>query len=213
MEFKKFKELNSNNFEAPPGSKDVMGEQAALPQARSLLEQLFRSYGLEFPQIDMADPKFKDKVVAIGKVAEIAKTNIKALEQMLMHTASLMAGQVKLADFYESATQIVVEGKKRIDRSTADAFLALAEYNKYGQYLAGKVERKMKALNARYELLSNLAEGKLKTSLQLLENQKQAGEKRRQDSLEVYKARQELLNSASVRRQNEQEYIKYGHLK
>ncbi len=220
MEFNKLTNTNDRQMSVVKGGKGdfstnaaQMGKQAALPQAISMLQGLYQSYGLQFPDINLADPKFKDKVVAVGKVAEVARLNTKALAQMLKHTATLMAGQVKLAEFYAASTNIVVEGKKRIDKSTADAFLALADYNKHAQSLTAKVDRKVKALDAKYELMGQLGEGKLKTSLQLIENQKQAGEKRQAATAQLQQTRQELLASVGIKRQKDTEYIRYGHLK
>ncbi|TBR56383.1 hypothetical protein B4U84_30180 [Westiellopsis prolifica IICB1] len=220
MEFKKLTTTNQSQMSVVKGGKGdfstapaQMGKQAALPQAISMLQGLYQSYGLQFPDINMQDPAFKEKVVAVGKVAEVARLNTKALAQMLKHTATLMAGQVKLAEFYAASTNIVIEGKKRLDKSTADAFLALADYNKHAQSLTAKVDRKVKALDAKYELMGQLGEGKLKTSLQLIENQKQAGEKRQAATAELQQTRQELLASVGIKRQKDAEYIRYGHLK
>ncbi len=189
-----------------------MGNQALLPETQSMLQGLFAAYGMQFPEINMGDAKLKDKTVALGKVAEIAKVNMTALEQMLKHTATLMAGQVKLAEFYAASTEIVVEGKKRIDRATANSFLALADYQRHTQSLSQKVDRKIKALDAKYELVGQLGEGKLSTSLKLIESQKQAGEKRQEVTEELQQKRQELLASAATKRQRDREYIRTGHL-
>lgn len=189
-----------------------MGNQALLPEGAAMLQGLYAAYGMQFTEINMGDPKLKDKAVAVGKVAEIAKVNMTALEQMLKHTATLMAGQVKLAEFYAASTQIVVSGKKRIDRATANSFLALADYQRHTQSLASKVDRKIKALDAKYELVGQLGEGKLSTSLKLIESQKQAGEKREEVTLELQQKRQELLASVATRRQKDREYIRTGHL-
>lgn len=190
-----------------------MGVQALLPQAKQMLEGLFSTYGLQYPEISMSDPKFKERVVAVGKVAEVAKTNMTALEQMLKHTATLMKGQVKLAEFYQASTAIVVEGKKRIDKSTANAFLTLADYNKHTTSLQGKVQRKVQALDARYELIAELGEGKLQSSLKLIAKQKEAGAKRVTESEALSTERQALLEQTRLKRQKDREYIRTGHLK
>jgi len=39
-----------------------MGDAALLPQAKGMLQGLFKAYGLQFPEINMADPKLKDNV-------------------------------------------------------------------------------------------------------------------------------------------------------
>ncbi len=205
----------SNSKEGKGGLKldpKSMGSQALLPQAKTMLTGLFSSYGLQFPEINMGDPKLKDKVVAIGKVAEIAKVNVTALKQLLRHTKSLMDGQVALAQFYASATDIVVDGKKKIDRATVEAFLSLMDYNKHSQALASKVERRLKALDAKYELVGQLGEGKLQTSLKLIESQKQAGEKRQENTRQLQAEREKLLTSAQIKRQKEREFIRVGHL-
>ncbi len=220
MEFEKLDNNSSQKLSVVSGGKvgafktnpNQMGVQALLPEAQAMLQGLFAAHGLQFTEINMADPKFKEKVVAVGKVAEIAKVNVTALEQMLKHTATLMAGQVKLAEFYAASTQIVVEGKKRIDRATANSFLALADHQRHTQSLSQKVERKIKALDAKYELVGQLGEGKLQTSLKLIEAQKQAGEKREEATKELQNQRQELLASAATRRQKDKEYIRVGHL-
>lgn len=191
----------------------LMGVQALLPQAKQMLGGLFAAYGLEYPDIKMNDPKLKDKVVAVGKVAEVARINMTALNQMLKHTATLMQGQVKLAEFYAASTAIVVEGKKRIDRATADAFLNLADYNKQSKALKGKVDRKIQQLDAKYELMAELGEGKLQSSLKLVQKQKQTGAKRIADTEATRESRQELLDQTRVKRTKDRDYITTGHLK
>lgn len=221
MEFDKLSKSNNNSkLTSIEGGKGefktdpkTMGVQALLPQAKQMLEGLFAAYGLEYPDINMGDPKFKDKVVAVGKVAEVARINMTALNQMLKHTATLMQGQVKLAEFYAASTAIVVEGKKRIDRATADAFLNLADYNKQSKALKGKVNRKIQQLDAKYELMAELGEGKLQSSLKLIETQKQTGAKRIADTEATRESRQKLIDQTRVSRAKERNYIATGHLK
>ncbi len=222
MEFNKLANTNSGssaNMSVVRGGKstfvtssDKMGVQALLPEAHKMLSGLFAAYGLQYPEINMADPKFKDKAVAVGKVAEIAQTNTAALEQMLKHTASLMAGQIKLAEFYAASTQIVVEGKKRIDAATAQSFLTVADYQKHSASLADKVNRKLQLLDKKYELVGQLGEGKLATALNLIEAQKGAGEKRQQATQQLHNKRQDILAAAGIKREKDREYIRYGHL-
>ncbi|MBD2773188.1 hypothetical protein [Iningainema tapete] len=220
MEFEKLGNNDPQKLTAINGKKGngfttnpkQMGSQALLPEAQTMLQGLFESNGLKWEPINMADPKFKDKVVAANKVAEVVRTNTAALPQMLKNVAMLMQGQVKLAEFYAASTQIVVDGKKCIDRATANAFLALADYQRYGQSLSQKVDRKIKALDAKYELIGELGEGKLQTSLKLIEAQKQAGEQRLEATEDLQKKRQDLLAATAIKRQKDKEYIRLGHL-
>src|SRR5579883_374076 len=201
--------LAAGNFTTSP---EVMGAQSLLPQAQQMLSGLFQSYGLQYPEINMGDPKLKDKVVAVGKVAEVAKTNMVALEQMLQHTATLMAGQIKLAEFYSASTQIVVEGKKRIDAATAQSFLALAGYQQATNALKEKVGRKLQILEKRTELAGQLGEGKLQTALNLIDAQKEAGDKRQKATQDLHTKRQQLLAATGISREKDKEQIRYGHL-
>lgn len=194
-------------------TSNQMASQALLPEAQSMLQGLFAANGLQFTEINMADASFKDKVVAVGKVAEIVKVNTSALKEMLKHTAALMQGQVRLAEFYAASTQIIVEGKKHIDRATANAFLTLADYQKHSTALSAKVDRKVKALDAKYELVGQLGEGKLQTSLNLIQAQKNAGEQREENTRQLQETRQQLLATAAINRQKDREFVRVGHLK
>ena len=146
----------NGSFNLNPTS--VSGSQvlAVNPQAQSMLESLFGEFGLQLPELNMGDPNLSKKVVEIGKVAEVARKNKAAVRTLLKHVGALMSAEVTKAQFYDAATQIVIEGKRTIDRATANAFLSLYNYNKSVDHLQGAVERKTQAIDAQYEYLGQM---------------------------------------------------------
>ena len=202
----------NGSFNLNPTS--VSGSQvlAVNPQAQSMLESLFGEFGLQLPELNMGDPNLSKKVVEIGKVAEVARKNKAAVRTLLKHVGALMSAEVTKAQFYDAATQIVIEGKRTIDRATANAFLSLYNYNKSVDHLQGAVERKTQAIDAQYEYLGQMGDKRLQSGINWIKSKEQQGAKRITENEKTRKQRATLFSAVQSKRAKDVEYARYGHL-
>ncbi len=190
-------------------SEQVFGSN---PQAKAMIDALFARFGVEYPELNGADPQLTEKVVALKKVAAIAQKNIAAVKEMFGIAQKFANFEATKAEAEAAIGRVVIDGKKRIDKATAALFLDVYAYNKGVNHLEQKVNRRVQAVDAQFDSLAALGDGQLQSSLAWIQNKEQMGAERISNTNEARQERVNLLKGHAAQRRKEKEYLRYGHL-
>jgi hypothetical protein len=115
------------------------------PAIQGKLTSLGKKYNLPFDLSNIAlDGKMADNVKAMRKIADMVSADSKLLPEMLKQIKRLMRAEIKLVEFHKNLVAEAIKHQEKIDKATADIFLAMAGY----QSRSTKLEHRANARNA-----------------------------------------------------------------
>lgn len=99
------------------------------PGIQSKLAALGSKYGIPFDLANIAlDGKMAENVKAIRKIADMVEADSKLLPEMLKQIRRLMRAEIKLAQFHKLLVKAAIKQQEKLDKETAEIFLAMAGY-------------------------------------------------------------------------------------
>lgn len=151
------KPRNSKKVEAKPEavSVDLKEFKAGLlktadaklmlpPAIQGKLTALSQKYGLSFDLSNIGlDGKMADNVKAIRTIADMVEGDSKLLPEMMKQIRRLMRAEIKLAQFHKMVVKESIKHQIKLDKQTADIFLAMSGY----QSKATKLEHRTNVRN------------------------------------------------------------------
>jgi hypothetical protein len=138
------KQGNQNQFKS--GAIQTADAKLILPPAiQGKLTSLGKKYNLPFDLSNIGlDGKMADNVKALRKIADMVAADSKLLPEMLKQIKRLMKAEIKLVEFHKNLVAEAIKHQEKIDKTTADIFLAMAGY----QSRSTKLEYRTNARNA-----------------------------------------------------------------
>jgi hypothetical protein len=138
------KQGNQGQFKS--GTIQTADAKLILPPAiQGKLTSLGKKYNLPFDLSNIGlDGKMADNVKALRKIADMVAADSKLLPEMMKQIKRLMKAEIKLVDFHKSLVSEAIKHQEKIDKATADIFLAMAGY----QSRSTKLEHRTNARNA-----------------------------------------------------------------
>ena len=138
------KQGNQNQFKS--GTIQTADAKLILPPAiQGKLTSLGKKYNLPFDLSNIGlDGKMAGNVKALRKIADMVAADSKLLPEMMKQIKRLMKAEIKLVDFHKSLVSEAIKHQEKIDKATADIFLAMAGY----QSRSTKLEHRTNARNA-----------------------------------------------------------------
>jgi len=124
----KQEEKTENKFKT--GVVSTADAKLIIPPAIQLkLTAIGAKYGLPFELSNIGlDGKMAENVKAIRKVADMVTGDSKLLPEMMKQIRRLMKAEIKLAQFHKLVVKASIQHQEKIDKQTADIFLAMAGY-------------------------------------------------------------------------------------
>jgi hypothetical protein len=99
------------------------------PAIQGKLTALGTKYGLNFDLANIGlDGKMAENVKAIRTIAEMVEGDSQLLSEMFKQIKHLMRAEIKLAQFHKLVVKESLKQQKKLDKHTADIFLAMAGY-------------------------------------------------------------------------------------
>ena len=122
------KQSEETKFKA--GTIQTADAKLMLPPAIQLkLTALGQKYGVPFDLSNIGlDGKMADNIKALRSIADMAKAESKLLPEMIKLLRQLMRAEIKLAQFHKLAVKASIKHQEKLDKQTADIFLAMAGY-------------------------------------------------------------------------------------
>lgn len=133
-----------NQFKA--GTIQTADAKLILPPAiQGKLTSLGKKYNLPFDLSNIGlDGKMAGNVKALRKIADMVAADSKLLPEMMKQIKRLMKAEIKLVEFHKNLVSEALKHQEKIDKATADIFLAMAGY----QSRSTKLEHRTNARNA-----------------------------------------------------------------
>lgn len=148
-EMKKVANSQSKGDSGETGFKSGMvttaNAKAMLPsQIQTKLSELGQKYNVPFDLTDIKlDGKMAENVKALRTISDMALADSKLLPEMIKLIRRLMKAEIKLAQFHKLVTKAAIKHQEKIDKQTADIFLAMSGY----QSKASKLEYRTNVRN------------------------------------------------------------------
>ncbi|MFM6006653.1 MAG: hypothetical protein ACKPA7_23250 [Sphaerospermopsis kisseleviana] len=99
------------------------------PAVQGKLSAISKAYGLP---IDLAAISLQDanpeNIKALRNITDLLSANSKLLPELMKLTAKLLKADIKLAEFHVNLTKASIKHQEKIDKATADIWLAMAGY-------------------------------------------------------------------------------------
>jgi hypothetical protein len=138
MDIRKPTETNTSIEQTPKESPDkfkvgvvkTADAKTIIPPAiQGKLTELGNKYGLPFDLANIGlDGQMATNVKAIRKIADMVEGDSKLLPEMLKQIKRLMKAEIKLAQFHKLVVKAAIHHQEKLDKETADIFLAMAGY-------------------------------------------------------------------------------------
>lgn len=134
---------NVNKFKAGQ-IKQASAAQMIPPAIASKLSHLSQVYGLpiDLGQVSLQDAT-PENIKAIRKISDLMASNSKLLPELMKLTSQLLRADIKLAEFHKNLTKAALKHQEKIDRETAEIFIAMAR----GGAKATKLEHRTNVRN------------------------------------------------------------------
>ncbi|MFM6134925.1 MAG: hypothetical protein ACKPCP_12310 [Sphaerospermopsis kisseleviana] len=121
---------NSKQGKFKAGTVQQASSKLMLPPAvQGKLSAISKAYGLP---IDLAAISLQDanpeNIKALRNITELLTANSKMLPELMKLTAKLLRADIKLAEFHYSLTKASIKHQEKIDKATADIWLAMSGY-------------------------------------------------------------------------------------
>jgi hypothetical protein len=99
------------------------------PAIQTKLTALGEKYGVPFDLSNIGlDGKMAENVKALRAIADMATAESKLLPEMIKLIRQLMKAEIKLAQFHKLTVKASIKHQEKLDKQTADIFLAMAGY-------------------------------------------------------------------------------------
>jgi hypothetical protein len=120
------------------------------PAVKNKLSHLSKVYGLpidlgEF-SLDKATP---ENVKGMRKVTEMLVANSKLLPEILKMSGQVMKADMKVSEFHKNITKAAIKHQEKIDKDTAEIFLAMARYGAKASKLEARVNTRNQLIEKR----------------------------------------------------------------
>lgn len=99
------------------------------PAIGTKLTAISKSFGLpiDLGQISLLDSN-PENIKALRKITDLLTGNSKLLPELMKLTNQLLKADIKLADFHVNLTKSAVKHQEKLDKASADIWLAMAGY-------------------------------------------------------------------------------------
>lgn len=136
-------EESGNKFKAGQ-IKQASAAQMIPPAIAQKLSHLSQVYGLpvDLGQISLQDAN-PENIKAIRKISDLMASNSKLLPELIKLTSQLLRADIKLAEFHKNLTKAALKHQEKIDKETAEIFIAMAR----GGAKATKLEHRTNVRN------------------------------------------------------------------
>lgn len=130
----------------------VVGQASAAlmipPAIGAKLSAISKSYGLpiDLGQISLGESN-PENVKALRKITDLLTGNSKLLPELMKLTNQLLKADIKLSDFHVNLTKSAIKHQEKIDKASADIWLAMAGYGSK----SGKLEHRTNTRTALIE--------------------------------------------------------------
>lgn len=109
--------------------QQASGKLIIPPEIQSKLKTLGSAYGIQFDLSDIKlDGTMAEKIKAMRKIVDMAEGDSKLLPEMAKLIKKLMRAEIKLAQFHKILVKQSIKHQVKMDKTTADVFLAMAGY-------------------------------------------------------------------------------------
>lgn len=99
------------------------------PAIQGKLTALGQKYGLTFELANIGlDGKMAENIKSIRTIADMVEGDSKLLGEMFKQIKRLMNAEIKLAQFHKLVVKQSIKQQQKLDKHTADIFLAMAGY-------------------------------------------------------------------------------------
>lgn len=99
------------------------------PAIQGKLTAIGTKYGVPFDLSNIGlDGKMAENVKALRTIADMATADSKLLPEMMKLIRQLFRAEIKLAQFHKLVTKASIKHQEKLDKQTADIFLAMAGY-------------------------------------------------------------------------------------
>lgn len=99
------------------------------PVVQTKLSAIGTKYGVPFDLSNIGlDGKMAENVKALRSIADMATADSKLLPEMMKLIRQLFRAEIKLAQFHKLVTKASIKHQEKLDKQTADIFLAMAGY-------------------------------------------------------------------------------------
>lgn len=126
---------------------------AFLPQPiQAKLTAIGQKFNLPFDlgQADLTG-SLPENIKALRTIAEIAEGNAKLLPELLKLARKLMKAEIKEAQYYRAATKAALNHQRKLDKYSADIFLALVRHEAKSARLEYRTNQKADLIRQRAE--------------------------------------------------------------
>ncbi len=129
------------------------------PAHAAKLSHLSKVYGLpvDLGQVSLNDAN-PENIKATRKITEMLTNNSKLLPEMMKLVNQLLKADIKLAQFHKNLTKAAIKHQEKIDKETAEIFLAMAGYGAKAAKLEHRTNTRNKLIDKRTEAHKKLYE-------------------------------------------------------
>jgi hypothetical protein len=137
----------------------VVGQASAAlmipPAISSKLTAISKSFGLpiDLSQVGLMDSN-PENIKALRKITDLLTGNSKLLPELMKLTNQLLKADIKLSEFHVNLTKSAVKHQEKLDKASADIWLAMAGY----QSKSSKLEHRTNVRTALIEKRDNAYE-------------------------------------------------------
>jgi hypothetical protein len=119
---------SQNQFKS--GIVTTADAKVMLPPAIQLkMSAIGAKYGVPFDLSNIGlDGKMAENIKALRAIADMATGDSKLLPEMMRLIKQLFKAEIKLAQFHKLVTKASIKHQEKLDKQTADIFLAMAGY-------------------------------------------------------------------------------------
>lgn len=181
------------------------------PAIQGKLSAISKAYNLpiDLSQISLQSAT-PENIKAVRNIVDLLTANSKLLPELMKLTAKLFNADIKLAEFHVNLTKCAVKHQTKLDKATADIWLAMAGYGAKSTKLEhrtnvrdGLIEKRSQAYGEYYQNSVYGSESKiLDVEYQIAASNKQILTESKQQKMESTQSRKqklaEYINSAFV---------------
>jgi hypothetical protein len=176
------------------------------PAIQSKLSAISKAYNLPIDlssiSLETATP---ENVKALRNITELLTANSKLLPELMKLTAKLLKSDIKLAEFHTNLTKAAIKHQEKIDKSTADIWLAMAGYGAKSTKLEHRTNLRNSLIEQRTQAYSEYHQNSVYGSeSKLLEVEYQLAASNRKILTE---SKQQRMETNADRKQKLQQYI------
>lgn len=176
------------------------------PALQGKLSAISKAYGLP---IDLAAISLQsatpENIKALRNITELLTANSKLLPELMKLTAKLLKTDIKLAEFHVNLTKASIKHQTKLDKATADIWLAMAGYGAKASKLEHRTNVRDQLIQQRAEAYGDYYQNSVYGSeSKIIDVEYQIAASNRQILTE---SKQQRMETTQARKQKLQEYI------